>query len=87
MTDPVPANLPPDRNPVMDDQGTHIGLARFTYLSNGQLAQLFWPCDGVSSAEWRPLPDLDPPAPDADPPAPGPDADPPAPGPGFVPVP
>lgn len=58
----TPAIVSPDRNPVLDDDGTHIGIARFV-LIGGALHQLFWPCDGVSGAEWREVPVLDLPEP------------------------
>jgi hypothetical protein len=52
-----------DRNPVMDDAGTHTATPRLRFM-NGRLQQLFWPCDGVSTPEWRDAPDATPVEPD-----------------------
>lgn len=60
MPIPVPSE---DRNPMMDDAGTHVATARLTFI-DGKLHQLFWPTDmAASDPEWRPVPEWVEPAP------------------------
>ena len=64
MPDPVAIPIPePGVNPVMTDEGTHYGVARFAFApadaaeNAGALHQLFMPCDwSVNVPEWRPVP-------------------------------
>lgn len=57
----------PGRNPAMDPAGSHVATVRVRFV-NGGLQQLFWPCDGVSVAEWRDVESVEvaPPVPDPD---------------------
>lgn len=54
MPMPVPSE---DRNPMMDDAGTHVATARLMF-NGGVLHQLFWPADmAAHDPEWRPVPE------------------------------
>lgn len=51
----------PDRNPMMDDAGTHTLTPKLRFIS-GRLSQLWLPCDWtVNGPEWREVPDETPP--------------------------
>lgn len=53
----------PNVNPLMDDQRTHYGIARFGFLG-GVLHQQFMPCDwSTHLPEWRAVPDYTDPTP------------------------
>lgn len=42
-----------NRNPMMDNEGTHGATARLKFIS-GRLYQLYMPCDTATHApEWR----------------------------------
>lgn len=50
-TMPAP-EFTPDRNPALSEDGTHVAVPRFKF-AGGVMHQLWFPCDGVSAAEWR----------------------------------